>query len=210
MKKVFFCFLFLMCFCVSLQAQSAHSIFAKDSMMLQREDNHDFLSKHFEIHIAPVISFGTIRDTQDHAASHQMYGVLARAQVRVYKTVWVGVEGEQFKTVGLRNTIIPELSRKSWTGLIKWDIVPDTQPYLYLIAGMGGYYEEAQHSTRTLEYNQHGIMYVGGIGGELPLWKGLYLTGEARLTYEPHPWKTFLLRSPHIREELKVGLSIFF
>ena len=199
-----------MCFCISAQAQSSHTIFAKDSMMLQQEDNLDFLSKHFEIHIAPVISFGSVKDTQNHVASHQMYGVLARAQVRVYKRIWIGIEGEKFKTVGLHNSIIPELSRKTWAGLIKWDIVPDTQPYLYLIVGMGGHYEEAQHSTRTIDYNQHGQLYVGGLGGELQLWKGLYLTGEARLTYEPHPWRTFLLRSPHIREELKLGVSLFF
>ena len=140
MRKIFVCLVVLSC---SLSASgTTHNLFVKDPMFLERQEAYLHNNHRFEIHMGPVVSFGNIKDKKDHSASHQMYGLLGRVDLRIWKGLWIGIEGEKFKTVNLKNTILPELSRKSWSGLIKLNITNNTQPYLYLIGGVGEFWEE--------------------------------------------------------------------
>ncbi len=208
MKKLLFYFLFCLCFPLCMTAQTSR-VYGDESFFLEQENKQKISSKHFEISAGTFVSYGKIADTAGHRLSDRMYGQSLRADIHIWDTIWLGGEAVHFNTASLHNDFIPELSRKAWVGFVKWYLTRNTEPRIYLLAGRGEVYQESEFVPRKVNYKGHGALWLGGIGGEVRIWKGLSLTGEGRVTYEEKPFKNIWMKNPHCRTELKLGLSYF-
>lgn len=169
------------------------------------------LRKHcFEIQMASIYSDGSITDTQDNEISRGMYGWRGRLLVRLSDIVSLGVEGQTLKSHDMKTKMLVPFRRKEWAALAKLTLTPGTTPPIYVLLGIG---QSAQRTKFVLQQNElkrGSMMLVGGIGAEINVWKGLFLSGEYMLHYDGSRWENFVIQAPRVRHNFALGLSYQF
>ncbi len=164
----------------------------------------------FEIDVAGVLSTGEIQDKKNHSISQAMHGWQLRGFFYFNEVIAVGLGAEQLKSADMKTKTLTAFERDEWEVLLKVILTPHTEPQLYLLAGIGQADQQSHLKRRHRDFDQKSLVFVGGIGGTVRLWKHLFLFGDYVIHYDRKKWDNFLFEGPRIRQEGTIGLSYQF
>ena len=164
----------------------------------------------FEIDAAGVLSAGEIQDKENNSISRAMRGWQLRGFFHFNDIIAAGLAVEQLKSADMKTKALTAFERNEWEALLSVVLTPNTEPQLYLLAGIGQASQQSRFKRQHRDFNQKSLVLVAGIGGKVRLWKDLFLFGDYVIHYDRKKWDNFLFEGPHIRQEVTAGLGYRF
>ena len=163
-----------------------------------------------EVELASVLSAGTVTDKEENAISHNMQGWHARGFFYFSEILAAGAGVGQVQSSDMQTQALTALKRTEWELLLKLILTPRTEPQLYLLLGIGHANQRSRLKRQSRHLDQNSLVWVGGIGGKIRVWKNLSFFADYTLRYDRKKWNNFLFEGPRIRHEGHVGMSYQF
>ena len=164
----------------------------------------------WSVEVAAVDSFGKIKDLEGNTLAKQLMGGRGSFWWRAWEPVWIGVEVEEGHAMDQQAKKLEKIRYRHYAGQVKWILTPDTEPKVYMLAGIGEREYKSRLKWRQDCLDEKSMIYSIGLGGEIKLYKGILLTGAYHWIYDKQRWSKFVLKGPRNRHELSIGLQYRF
>ena len=165
----------------------------------------------WEAEAGPVFSVGNIQDGEGGVLSRNMAGTQVRLLKRISERFWAGAEGQWLTAVDRETEFLEEISKYSVSAVIKYNLTPQTHPALYVLFGGGVVFNRASFPLAFEDMDGSGAIWMAGFGTEFSLGRRWKVGGEFRISYEPSPWRSFVLEAASsVRSEAGVKFVFLF
>ena len=168
-------------------------------------------SKRWFLAITVLSSQGVIEDRESVALTRFMSGFRLQGMFYVNKILGIGIEFSSLVAKDKATPFLTDIQKESIGVISQWIFTPDTQPILYLSAGVGQIKNISSFEFSSSNFNQRGMYAVLGLGVAYRVSSLFSIGAEARVNYYFSPWKNFVFEEKdHFRPELSIGINMHF
>ena len=167
----------------------------------------------FEASASAVWTMGKLNDLSGQTISRRMMGPRIRLLSLLSEQISIGAEGQWLQAEDMPQEFFDKLQQYSFAGILRYNLTPQTRPFLYILLGGGWNFRRVDLSLPVAENKIHdgAIMWTAGVGIEWPLARRWEMGGEYRFFYEPKPWRNFIMEADSsFRHEWALYVSFLF
>ena len=139
----------------------------------------------FEASASAVWTMGKLNDLSGQTISRRMMGPRIRLLAHLSEQISIGAEGQWLQAEDIPQEFFDKLQQYSLAGILRYNLTPQTRPFLYILLGGGWNFRRVDRR-----------------------WE---MGGEYRFTYEPKPWRNFIMEADSsFRHEWALYVSFLF